>query len=404
MSQGRASERSSRNPAKMTLAGIVGMVFGYFAFGATLANALYAPRPAVLLRWDSDEPRATTRMLDIALASRDPRQFDEVEGRRLKRALRLHPLSARALRQLAMVGDAEAASENAQELLTLAHKVDRRDELAQVLLAQNAARGRDLDAAVLHLSNALTTSRRGDAIVFPVLTQLLADDEGRDALGNYLDRQWMDLFLQYAASSAPSEQVFDLVDGNDEVLTSSRYRDFRAGLLSHLASEGNLDEARRFASAAPSIPSAVFDVVGFTSDTLDQNLAPLTWRALNDDGAYVSPSAEGLTISLDAGARGMLLERYFSVHGPSVELAVRTLPDRGQRNLRLEWQVSCVSGSYPDAGRRKMPVGSSPQSWSDRFALPDACSAARVRLYGRNLGDQGAAEIRLSNFTFAGRS
>lgn len=360
--------------------------------------------PGLVHAVDPTQPRALSVVVDLrAAATNPPKAPSSADAELLRKSLARDPLSSRTLRQLSQAEASMGHQARAKALLAAAGKASRRDEMAQVLLAREAALAEDLGKAVLHIDAALSGSRSADATVFPLLARLLGNEDFRAEAAPYLGRVWGPPFLLYAAQNAPPGEVLDLVLANPDVQRQPRYERFRSELVHHLAAKGLSDQAVAYARSVSARP-ADLDETGFSPATLAPGLAPVTWRIQNSGGIYVSAAADGVIVSAEATARGRVLERVFSLRPGSYQMrtTARGIVNPGQ--LRGKWTIACAQ-----SGKEKVLVEAASEIGSVwRVAVPfqvsPACPAIRVTFDSANTDDQKSTEIQLDRFVISKRA
>lgn len=393
----------ARTPlARRLIIVVVVLILAALAAWQSISNVFARSTPAYIFAVDPSHPRALPAVVDQLSATTNPPGPPSPENVALLReSLTRQPLSSRALRQLAMAEDAAGREESARALLVAASKVSRRDAAAEVLLAQVTARRNDLEGTIAHLDAALSTSRRADSVVFPLLSKLVSNPDFRAATGKYLGRGWGEPFLLYAAQNAPPQDVLQLALKAPMVQQAPRFARFRSELVSHLASGGFPDRAIDYAARISGRPAALAEH-GFFPATLAPELAPVSWRLRNADGIYVSPAEAGVVVSADPAARGRALERIFALRPGPHRLQIAADPVLNSEKLAGSWRLACIGGGGADSTL----VEVTPQIATNGviavpFTVPLGCRAVQLTLDVVNADEQNPAEIRFARLALS---
>jgi hypothetical protein len=389
--------RLTFRPAKI-LVGVVALIAAYFAWVDAGATVLYRINPGFVLSIEPGDPRSLSAAVDRRTLAERLTQPSSDEVRQLREALQERPLSASILRQLAVADEVEGRTPKAARLLDLAHRVSRRDLLTQLLLSNLAVRSGRPDAAMRHFAAVLSAKPAASSLLFPPLTETVREERFQPVIARYLDWEWGPAFLDYAVRHADPADLLATVLQNGQVQREDRFRRFRGDLIVSLVNAQRPGLAFDYAGKLAERESAPIKVAGFTAETIDPGLGPLLWRLSNTNGIYASLAGPAVVVDIEPASTGVAVERIFALREGTYVMSVTGKATDLIANLAGEWLVECADKGKKVLGRLETGFASEAQRVRLPIRVDQTCEAIRVSLSLRNLDDQAAGEVELSNF------
>ncbi len=280
-----------------------------------------------------------------------------------------NPLDAPAMRTLAFHYSIIGEKRKAAELALLATKISQRDELAQLLLAQDAAEAGDGAAAMRHFDMALRTTDRGREQIFEVLSKSGDNPEVFDALllvAN--DRSaWMDDYLLYSARTSPTgpKNAAKLLLAGDPKEKRGIIKVVGTDLLTLLAIRGEYDLMRRLYQLIRGTRADISGDPRLTIETIAPEAGPLAWNAVNDVsvGGAIGKEKGGRVVASAYASRnagGVAIRRTLALPPGAYRLTETRRVLAESENAKAYWTLKCPA------------LPGSPQIWSspqDRLAV-----------------------------------
>ena len=342
----------------------------------SVANQLASRSPSLALSWRADDA--------IALTLREDQRAIEGQAPDLetaRAALRSSPLTAAALRQIAVHKSLSGDELAARVLLNLAHDVTRREIGTSLLLIQDSLDRGDSRQVVRNFDEALTTSSAAQEMLYPALVSGLFDTELRRALADYIPKKrwWMPSFLLYAARDVHSKLfAIKLVIEAGGLPRGRPYEAASAELFNAILDEEAFGIARPYIQAI-GLPQQVVSDASFANYTFDPKLGAFAWQLRS-----------GATFMVERGPRGTLRAKFDA--GDLTEIAVRVLALRPGsykvrqskevvnqwNNVRVDLTLKCVAGD--DSGRvlfHYIGVNGVRYDPEHNIIIPDDCSGQR---------------------------
>ncbi len=322
----------------------------------------------------------------------DPRQLqaNSAEVRHAARqVLEIGPFNVRAMRQLGVVAGLARPGGGKTEFL-LAERISRRDLVSQFALIDIAALGGDVDATLMHYDRALLVNTGAGEALFPVLSQAVADADVRSALLRYAKRKWFAAFLHAADQQVADPQT--LVTLLAEVrarIPAAEAQAATSRLLARLVRDGRYASARDLLRTIPDVSPVATESLGFSVTTIDPRLAPLSWAITNDSAVEAGLDQDVFIARIAPERTASIAERTTLLAPGRYALSQLIEAEGGAPRARLDWTVTCVSGSQPPilaaeatlaTARFTVPAGCGAQHWLLRGTgeLAQMASAARV--------------------------
>lgn len=381
------------------------------ALGLALASGINAAanhwrmqKPEAALRWRADDAVALTLLADQRQAEDviDVPRAREM-ARVARRALLSDPLTAPALRQLAVAEGIEGRAGSSRRLLDLAHDVSRRDLGTSWLYVTKALGRGDTGLLLRSFDEASATSGVGQELMYPALTEGLFDPGLRVALAPYLreQRPWVPSFLHFAAASSPDNGAYAaaLVLAAGGLPRSGAYAGIDARLLRATEAKGDYGLARVYLRRGVPGGQALLSEIGFTPATTGDDFGPFGWALSGDEnGGAQLYGASGLRIRISADQRVEVARRTLLLPPGSYRLSQRLSASGGLAPASLSWKMTCLPGPHAEAlWRREIAARSGTFPDVSEISVPAECAAQRLTLVAGGDADQGDAELTLSD-------
>ncbi|MCP4382290.1 MAG: hypothetical protein GY798_12900 [Hyphomicrobiales bacterium] len=180
----------------LVLAACVGL--GWLVVTRTVGALMARSDPEAALAWRPGSEDARMGVVENLLKAESPEQHKDEIQRLAGQAIRSNPISARALRAIALTSDLDGDPRRASEVMQTLNSRTRRDAAAQIwLFNQGLADGRFQDAAK-HADAILRTHSDLTDDVIAALSAFTSDPDGIDALTEVLARSppWRARFLE----------------------------------------------------------------------------------------------------------------------------------------------------------------------------------------------------------------
>lgn len=308
-----------------------------------------------------------------------------------RKALRQDPTAVDALTVLGFAAQLRSDPEAAIRVFAYSNALSRRELRPQLFAIEEAVSRGDIADALRHYDIALRTSSSASELLFPTLSQAVAEPAIRDALIPVLRTKpvWGDDFLDYAARQAPDPQAaralfLDIgqaglpIDSEKQnILVASL---FRAG---QYAQAWNYfvqirSNVRRRQSRDPDFR---FDAPVRT---------PFDWQAGQDRGvsASILPSPDGgiLDFMVPPEVGGIALRQEQVLPPGSYRLSGRSTAVDQPSMTRPYWSLSCVDGR--EVGRIELTNSAErPTPFAGVFDVPEGCPVQTLALTIRPTAD-----------------
>lgn len=397
--------RSLKLPtAKLIIWVLAGSLLAYGATVNAVGNITKRRAPAIALSVVPSDA--------VALASQAERQFMSSQSRSSLakvdslslRALRQQPLSPAALRLLGYTADLTGNTVTAGKRINLAARVSRRDFGTQLWLIENAVRAGDNKQALVHYDIALRTSLPSRPILFPTLTDALADKQIRDALLPYVRSppNWMPAFLADAMAGTENPQhVAELLLAAGKSSHRRAFKNIPDLLLNRLATKSQFAAFREYYLSLPDTDRATLESVGLNRKTVGLKHAPAAWQiaeAAALGGSFATTKIKGqyrLDAFVSSGETGSIMQKLLFLKPGSYRLTAQHTALENAADARIEWIIQCL-----DNQQRAIPIttAASPVkaggfAVSADFTVTGACEAHMVVLQAAGGSAQGGAEF-----------
>lgn len=366
------------------LMALTALIMGYFSIMQALSRAVRRVDPAQAYHYSSFDP-AGAGLLSAALAVSTVNGADRRDAESLARlALMGDATIVPAVTTLGINAQFRGDIEQARRLFGYSQRLSRRDLQTQLWAIEDSVGRGDVAGALHHYDIALRTSRSAPEMLFPVLSDTIADPAIRPALTKTLAARpvWAESFIDYAAGHAPdARSMAALFQGVRRA--GGRVSPFAQSSAVHaLLAAGQPDDAwRYYASLHPGVDRRKSRDDRF----MEMSTAPLPfdWVPVNDGGVLTSiqPSRTGGTFVFSAasGTGGAML-RQEQVLPPGRYQLTGYGMDVEAGNAPPYWTLRCKDGR--ELGRIDVPNSSSParSPFSGRFQIPAGCPMQTLAL------------------------
>ncbi len=305
-------------------------------------------------------------------------------------ALRQGPVSAAAMRAVAVASSKAGQTERSIRQFRLAERMSRRDLATQMALIQLCVERNDVMCALSHYDIALTTSDANAAPLFPILTAALADPDIARHVVRYIqaDRPWVTDFVSYAAAQGDAEAVARMMVAVGKASTDSRRRESEAVILGRLKAAEQWQPMRRLYGALEGSAALSSPKLGFDARTIDQRRLPVAWELANS--GFVSTSFEAgrskeyllrLSLSGGAGNETVVARRIaFLSPGMSQVVGIHVAEVDADNNATIGFGLRCLEGAAPENDVTRRVVATKPGDYRWAVDIPAGCTTQEFRL------------------------
>lgn len=296
-----ASVRSMRRRIGL---GLATCVAGVAVMPFTLASV---QKGQSALRWwptmASANAEAASSLLGDGVAN--PRSI--VEGRaRAIAALRSSPIDVKAVRSLGLAAALENNGPAATRAFGYALELSRRDVPTQMWFIERAVERDDIDGALRHYDQAMTTSVASRQTLVPILVQATTTPVIADRLIPMLRRKpnwWGDFTHQLIGTTPDTASLYKFALGMRLRTTDVEHPDFLPRIVQRLVTAGEIDKAFELYRVNGGVSRDTVRNGGF--EHLDA-LPPIDWQYVEEPdlaGLRQSrPNGEGTALFVVAGA------------------------------------------------------------------------------------------------------
>ena len=361
-----------------------------------VVNITSDSNPDVALSFVPDEPEALTAKLDIALSKSSNGQralllsLDDIKTSLIGQAI-----NPRGLRQLAFIADAEGKTEDARALMTLSMKLSRRDFITQLWLIEDGVRSADIVSTMTSYDVALRTSTESAAILYPILSAALVDDEVQRAFAPYFQANppWLGSFLNFAINGGGSPiAVAQAITKGGGLPNDLNYRSLHGQLLQQLAAKGAFAEAFEYYGLLDSAFKPLLTSTAFEQATIDPDFAPLTWQLQSTSGldALFEPigksGAQQLHVIVNSGERAPVVRKLMGFLPGTYSFLQKMTPVRLSNGASAYWQLLCLQGSD-----RRLIWQSNVNG--TQIEIPEKCKGQYIEFFVAGGANQDGAEL-----------
>ncbi len=266
--------------------------------------------------------------------------------------LRENPLDAPAMRALAFHYSLVGSKKKSAELAKMASEMSRRERLAQLLLAQDAAEKGDGAVAMEHFDLALRTTESGREQIFELLTKSGDNPEVFAALLPLATDKsaWMPDYLLYSSRNSPTgpKNAAKLLLAGDVNAKRKIIDTVGTEILTLLAIRGEYGDLRQLYGLMSAGRDDITRDARITKQTMVADAGPLAWTAVNDVsvGAAIGNDKAGKTVASAYASRnsgGVAIRRILALPPGTYRLAENRRLLVESDGAKAYWTMKCPS-------------------------------------------------------------
>jgi hypothetical protein len=382
---------------------VVGAFLAWNSAVSSFSAIANSSNPDLALRFTPNSADALAAKADGILL-RDAAKMDPQSVMRLAKAsLKNQAINARALRLAAYAADKERKSVDAAVFMRLSDRVSRREFGTQIWLIENAIKEDDIPKVLNHYDSALRTQKEAPALLFPVLTQAIAEQRVADALRPILKQRppWYYGFVSYAIAQSPKPiHISKAIQQSGGMPIAREYAPLEGMLIGNLLEKSDPQSVKDYALSLSGVDTSFLTDIRFTKKTISKDRFPLTWGALNDGGVTSNFAYSAGKLSLNGyaaqGQSGLIARRLMflspGIYSLEASLAYAELSDTSELNIT----IFCHG------------VGSSQSAWVKRgssaiiateFTIMPACLAQYIDITLKSTSRTSEAEFAFSGIS-----
>lgn len=290
----------------------------------------------------------------------------------------------------------------ARRLFAYSQLLSRRDLRTQLWAIEDAVSRGDVGSALQHYDIALRTKRDASLLLFPVLSEAVADPEVRTGLIRTLASQpsWTSGFVDYVVGHGTDAQAaLALLEGLARVHIPIS-EGVNAAIVRRLIAAGQFESAwRYYASIRKGVDRRIGRDPRFT--VAPESPAPFDWVPTDDTGASASiqPAKEGgiFDFATSPAVGGILLQQAqllpagrYAVAGHSIGI------DQPDVSLPY-WEVTCGDGrSLARSNISRSSEGNG--NFSGLVIVPEGCPSQTLSLVARPSDAIGGVQGQIDYF------
>lgn len=311
-----------------------------------------------------------------------------------RRALRSDPLTAPALRQIAVAEGVAGRHRAADRLVRLSYDLTRRDLATSWLLIEAALDRGDAAAVARHFDEALTTTPLAGEMMYPALSAALFDPGMRAALVPYVrrSRPWMIHLIDYALGSGDAGgHVGALVVAAGGLPPSPSYGGLDPRILTGIAAKGDFGVARSYLRVMHA--GGVGIDPGFSATTTDARFGPFAWSLADQQAVSGRRDESGrLQVRIATAQQQQVAVRTLVLPAGRYRFSQKVEAPNDDVVPAAKWEMRCQPGNRP-VWSLELPVRSASSHYAGQFAVPSDCPGQQLSLIVAGRGDQEDAEI-----------
>lgn len=232
----------------------------------------------------------------------------------------------------------------------LAEQLTRHNKLAQVVLAQNAARDGDGERAMSHLVTAIRTTDQGRNEIFAIVSRLAANAQLRQSLAHHVEdgAPWSQDLIRFMMSDVPAGPInaARIMLAADPAKSAKLQRTLNADLFAFLIESREYDLLRQLYARTAEGEADIARTSGFTPATVDPAFGAMAWHQSPGAlfGSDFNKVEERIVPSVYAsqGDRGVALSRTLMLPPGSYRLTETRSVLSGAENGSAVWRLSCL--------------------------------------------------------------
>lgn len=355
-------------------------------FSASSVMAVYSPTRAVTLNPFNASAKAQIAN-DLVYATGDASET-RAAATLSREALDGNPTLAGAYRMIAL--DNARSGKPVKPAILAATYLTRRDYIANLWLIEDAVKRNRIDQAMTSIDTTLRTSRRSQALLFPILSQALAEPEMKSQFVSIFRGapDWLPNFLSYYITAqkkaAPLAQVILPIRKD----LPANYRDLDRTLISMMANQKDFSAARAYEREVSGAAARGDTRIIHNGDFAEEGrYPPIDWHLFRE-AAYGSDIEKGkkgnsLVVVSDEEPPRLVARQLVELSpGASYRLSARGRLITGNDDASLIWSVDCAEtdgprglaqvrfarGAVPTANDFIVPAGSCRNYWISLIA------------------------------------
>ena len=314
------------------------------------------------------------------------------------RALVAEPLAVTAITSLGLNAQITGDYETAKRLFTHSNALSRRELGTRMWMIEDAVTRGDIPAALRHYDIALRTAKAAPDLLFPVLSEAIADPAIAKALALTLSAQppWYESFIGYLGASS-----------SDPALTARFFQYLgehglpvpevpQIGVVNQLAASGLLEQAwSSYSFLRKNIDRRRSRDRDFTAQLLTP--AVFDWIPVtNQTGVSASLDSGSFNFAAASTAGGSVLEQMQLFPAGRYRLEGVSSGIDQPPTTRPYWQLTCRDGR--EVGRLTLPNSDENGGrFMKLFVVPASCDAQVLRLVIRPSPEIGGVSGAIEN-------
>jgi tetratricopeptide (TPR) repeat protein len=367
------------------------IVVGWRIVAQMAAQSLARSDPEAALVWAADVPGALNQLAQKELLKADGNL--DLAREWAQRALRTHPLNARALTLLGLVAEREGDQTKAERLIRISGARTWRDETTAEWLFNAEIRRRDYPAALVYADALLRTRWYLQPKLFPPLAAFTTDPVALKALNSFLatSPSWRSWFLSELSTRLANQarliEVYAALAGTGNPPTNAELRPY----LNRLVKDGNFEQAYQIWQQTLPPEQRGNASYPFNSNfDLAADGLPFNWDLEGVAGADIQ-----IVSSIDGGRKRALLVEFSGARVRFANVKQMMLLPTGDYTFRgrvkteqlqtargLWWHIFCANNPTTTLATTDLVSGTTP--WTDftvKFRVPAAdCKAQWLQL------------------------
>ncbi|MGC6399986.1 hypothetical protein ACNI3Q_05335 [Sphingomonas sp. FW199] len=393
------SARSSREWAVRGGLAVAALALGYVSTTQTLAYALVKSDPERAFALSPNDGRvAGTLAQKLAVSEQAIRQrTDRQRADRLAgRALAAEPLSVKALTALAIGVDIAGDTPAARRLFVHSDALSRRELGTRIWLIEDAVSRGDVPGALRHYDIALRTEPSAPELLYPILTEAIAEPEIATGLLDLLRTRppWREGFLGHvgAAGTAPADSARFFERAARRGIPVPEMA--RISVVNALVGSGAYDLAWNYYRwLRPGVDRRISRDPSF--EIRSDIRAPFDWvPILNEAGVSVDIGGGGVQFAAPPVVGGPILQQVQFLPPGRYRLEGEVSDMEQSDDALPYWQLVCTSGR--ELGRVDVPnVSGRAIGFGGDLTVGGDCPAQILRLVLRPTSNVGGTAGRL---------
>lgn len=373
--------------ARILAALAIALVGGWLSLALALSGVTRSKAPQMALMFVPGESAALANRAD-QLFFASPTKPPAATSRLARKALEQQAVNPKALRLLGYKADAQGEEQRALALVKMAARLSRREPGTQLWLIEHYAQANDTEKTLEHYDIVLTTRPDTQALLFPRLSNAIADAPIRAALIPYLrqDKAWTSAFLWHAINSDKDvSNVVNLIleakgfPRNKPGVETSREQE--KSLINRLVAENRFADARRIYGLVPGASPALLTDPAFADHDRDGRFGAMVWRIPDDPnagGGFSGSKGQGqsnrerptLSIFANSATTRTVATRLLYLQPGSYRIAVKFAQfERGDGGY-VQLQMRCPTN---EASAPLWTFGVDPKRGVGQFDVPASC-------------------------------